>query len=64
MLTKSNFDRQLANISPGLPERTSFDFKGVYVYYSMKLHPLYGFTWEYETIGGHNKWFGSDDEDV
>lgn len=58
---KWNFDRQLANISPCRPTGSDIDFKGVDVYYSMKMHPLHDFIWEYETISGNNKWSGSYD---
>lgn len=50
---KRNFDRQLENISPCLPKGTDFEFKGANMYYSINLHTLYVFTWEYETINGH-----------
>lgn len=42
---KRNFDRQLANISPCASTRIGFDFKGIDVYYYIKLHHLHGFTW-------------------
>lgn len=61
---KRNFVRQLENISPCSPVESGFDFKRDDVYYLVKLYPLHGFTWEYETIGGYNKWSGTDDEDV
>lgn len=63
-IDKRNFSRQLASILPCTPARIGYDFKGADVYYSIKLHLMRGFMWEYETTRGYNRWSESDDNDV
>lgn len=53
-IDKNNFDKQLTNILSYTPAGTGFSLHED-VYYLIKLHPTYGFIWEYDTISGHNR---------
>lgn len=51
-MDRRNFDHQLANISPCAVVGSGFEFKEDVIYYSIKLHLMHVFMWEYETTKG------------
>ena len=50
---KRNFDKNLANIEPCTPAWFAY-MPLEWAFYSLRLHPTHGFTWDREIMGDKN----------